>query len=31
MVIAPSGPVADDVLHRLRTSPGITSVHVLHA
>jgi len=31
MVIAPSGPVADDVLHRLRTSPGITSVHVLRA
>ncbi len=31
MVIAPSGPVPDDVLNRLRTSPGITSVHVLRA
>jgi D-3-phosphoglycerate dehydrogenase len=31
MVIAPSGPVPDDVLATLRTSPGITSVHVLSA
>lgn len=31
MVIAPSGPVPDDVLHKLRESPGIVSVHVLHA
>ena len=31
MVIAPSGPVPDAVLDELRRSPGIVSVHVLHA
>ena len=31
MVIAPSGPVAETVLDELRQSPGIVSVHVLHA
>jgi D-3-phosphoglycerate dehydrogenase len=31
MVIASSGPVPDEVLTTLRTSPGITSVHVLSA
>jgi D-3-phosphoglycerate dehydrogenase len=31
MVIASSGVVPDEVLTTLRTSPGITSVHVLSA
>lgn len=31
MVIASSGPVPNDVLDTLRSSPGITSVHVLSA
>jgi len=31
MVIAPSGPVPEAVLDELRRSPGIVSVHVLHA
>jgi D-3-phosphoglycerate dehydrogenase len=31
MVIATSGPVPDDVLGTLRASPGIVSLHTLHA
>lgn len=31
MVIATSGPVPDDVLSTLRSSPGIVSLHTLHA
>jgi D-3-phosphoglycerate dehydrogenase len=31
MVIATSGPVPDDVLGALRSSPGIVSLHTLHA
>ena len=31
MVIATSGPVSDDVLDTLRSSPGIVSLHTLHA
>ena len=31
MVIATSGSVPDDVLDTLRSSPGIVSLHTLHA
>jgi hypothetical protein len=31
MVIATSGPVPDEVLGALRSSPGIVSLHTLHA